>query len=212
MSKLNKIKDDNELESCVKDINNRIYIINHYLQEWEALMLFSSEDNGEKFNEYELAFRYIKKAYLDMVFINLNIIFDKSSAPNIFRVNDYISNKKEYVKKLQLEKEFVDIAYNINKIRNKAVAHIDDIDIRMVYRSYKTSKQDLDNIIFYLDKRLECLILHSDLKIDKNEVIYLDGEGVKAILELLPSKNPYNRTSKGIRLEKRFTNICEISG
>ncbi|OOH86540.1 hypothetical protein BMT54_10525 [Pasteurellaceae bacterium 15-036681] len=101
--------------------------------------------------------------------------------------------------------------FSVNKIRNKAVAHIDDFDINNIYRQFKVSKQHLDNIIFYIDKRLECLIRHSELNFTKNELIYLEGEGIHAILNLLPEKNPYAKSAKGIRLERQFDYICEIT-
>lgn len=210
MPRIPEISKMDELECCIKDINNRINVINHYLQEWEALMLFSQKDSGRKFMEYSLFFKYVRKAYLDMVFINLNVIFDRSSKPNIYRVNDYIAKLNPYVKNLNLEDEFDDVAFNIKNIRNKVVAHIDILQIEKVYRKFQISKKNLDDIIFYIDKRLECLILHSGIEYTKNEIIYLENEGINAVLNSLPAENIYKKTAKGIKLQKGFDNICEI--
>lgn len=207
---IKKIKNDQELEMCINDIQNRLSYINHYLQEWEVLMNFCSKDNGEKYNEYRLFFKYVRKAYLDMVFLNLSIIFDGGSIPNIYRVNEYISNKSDFVKRLSLYWEFKDISEDIKNIRNKAVAHIDDVHIENIYRRFKVSKTKLDNILYYLDKRLECLIKHSGIDIVKNELIYLDNEGMKSVLEHLPRTNPNANTARGIRLKNNFEYTCEL--
>lgn len=210
MPRTPKISEMNELEYCISDINNRLNVINHYLQEWEALMLFSQTDSGHKYMEYHLFFKYVRKAYLDMVFINLNIIFDRTSKLSIYRVNNYISKSNEYIKSLDLNSEFEEVSFNVRNIRNKAIAHIDSMKIEYIYRKFKVSKKSLDDIIFYLDKRLECLILHSGIEYTKNEIIYLENEGIRAVLELLPSENSYKNTAKGIGLKKDFDNICEL--
>ena len=207
---MGKIEDCNELEKIIKDINNRLYVSNHYLQEWESMMKFLSSENS-LYQEYHLFLKYFKKAYLDMVFVNINIIFDKNSIPNIFSVNSYISSKSDFIKSLKLDEEFDSVSFNLKRIRNKAIAHIDNIDTRKIYREFKISKQDLDNIIYYIDRRLECLIKHSGLKIDKNEIIYLKGEGIECVLNLLPKENPYKNTAKGVGLEKQFGDICELT-
>ncbi|MGX2951603.1 hypothetical protein ACWIUA_12020, partial [Ursidibacter sp. B-7004-1] len=173
------------------------------------MMKFLSE-NSHLYQEYHLFLKYFKKSYLDMVFLNLNVIFDKGSIPNIFSVNTYISSQNEFAKKLNFETEFEHISFKLKKIRNKAIAHIDDININNIYQEFNISKQDLDNIIYYTDKRLECLIKFSQLEFVKNEIIYLEGEGIEAILKLLPKDNPYKHTAKGIRLEKQFGCISEL--
>ena len=146
------IKTDVEFLECLKQIKIKIRDAKHYLYEYDKLKIFSDirhKYGHSVFNEkppfinrrnpdreftynhekYNGLLPYMCKAYIAMVFVELNIIFDK---------------KEKDISKIYEDK--------INKIRNKAIAHMELENIDLIFQEYNTSVKDLMDFISKLEK------------------------------------------------------------
>jgi len=168
------IKTDVEFLECLKQIKIKIRDAKHYLYEYDKLKIFSDirhKYGHSVFNEkppfinrrnpdreftynhekYNGLLPYMCKAYIAMVFVELNIIFDNSSKICINNIRSYagkiginLPKKEKDISKIYEDK--------INKIRNKAIAHMELENIDLIFQEYNTSVKDLMDFISKLEK------------------------------------------------------------
>ena len=55
-----------EIITIAEAIFEKLKISNHYISEWEQIMLQGNSDNGSLFNQYYFSLGFIRHAYLYM--------------------------------------------------------------------------------------------------------------------------------------------------
>ena len=214
------IKTNVEFLECLKQIKIKIRNAKHYLYEYDKLKRFSNirhkyghsafnEDSPfsnrrdpnraftSNYEKYSGLLSYMCKAYIAMVFIELNIIFDSSSKICIDNIRSYAGRIG-----IKFPKKDKDISKThedkINKIRNKAIAHMELENVDSIFEEYNTSVKDLMDFIGKLEKWFSEII----------KVIDNEKNGFNE-----PSKDDHSadRSYKEVSEEyKAFRDLCNL--
>mgnify|MGYP000587638670 FL=1 len=63
-----------EIITIAEVILKKLEIANHYISEWEQIMLQGNSDNGSLFKQYYFSLGFIRHAYLYMSILTLSLI------------------------------------------------------------------------------------------------------------------------------------------
>lgn len=182
-----------EIYELAKEINERLKIANHYINEWEIIMLQGNSDNGRLFNKYYFSLAFIRKAYLEMTIITLSTIFERNGDVNLYKLRKSIENflgKSIEKADEKYGEDFIRIVEGLKHIRDKGIAHTDARNISQYWEQASISKGDISKIIQDTHKYILYLLDLIDIK-NPSDICLSDfsESGLKLIYSKLKDNN-----------------------
>lgn len=186
-----------EIITIAEAIFKKVYIANHYISEWEQIMLQGNSDNGSLFNQYYFSLGFIRHAYLYMSILTLCTVIDNTGTHNIKNLREKIQTYKslEIEDLVSYTKDGKNLLSNtingLKLLRDKTIAHTENTDQNKLFKEAGISKSDISLFINSVIRYINYLMSFIDYK--KNFILpnYSD-RGIKLIykaLENTPKEN-----------------------
>lgn len=161
-----------EIITIAEAIFEKLKIANHYISEWEQIMLQGNSDNGSLFNQYYFSLGFIRHAYLYMSVLILCTVIDNTGDNNIKNLREKIQTCKnleikDLISYTEDSKELLSKTINgLRLLRDKAIAHTENIDPDKLFEEAGISKIDISLFIKNVIKYINHLMSFIDYKKD----------------------------------------------
>lgn len=186
-----------EIITIAEAIFKKVYIANHYISEWEQIMLQGNSDNGSLFNQYYFSLGFIRHAYLYMSILTLCTVIDNTGTHNIKNLREKIQTYKslEIEDLVSYTKDGKNLLSNtingLKLLRDKTIAHTENTDQNKLFKEAGISKSDISLFINSVIRYINYLMSFIDYK----KIFILPNYsdlGIKLIykaLENIPTQN-----------------------
>ena len=161
-----------EIITIAEAIFKKLKIANHYISEWEQIMLQGNSDNGSLFKQYYFSLGFIRHAYLYMSILILCTVIDNTGDNNIKNLREKIQTCKnleikDLISYTEDSKESLSKTINgLRLLRNKIIAHTENIDPDKLFEDAGISKIDISLFIKNVIKYINHLMSFIDYKKD----------------------------------------------
>ena len=186
-----------EIITIAEAIFEKLKIANHYISEWEQIMLQGNSDNGSLFNQYYFSLGFIRHAYLYMSILTLCTVIDNTGTHNIKNLREKIQTYKsleieDLVSYTKDGKNTLSKTMNgLKLLRDKTIAHTENLDQNILFKESGISKADISLFINNVIKYINHLMSFIDYK--KHFILpnYSDY-GIKLIYKALENTQKQN--------------------
>jgi hypothetical protein len=161
-----------EIITIAEAIFKKLKIANHYISEWEQIMLQGNPDNGSLFKQYYFSLGFIRHAYLYMSILILCTVIDNTGDNNIKNLREKIQTCKnleikDLISYTEDSKESLSKTINgLRLLRDKTIAHTENIDPDKLFEDAGISKIDISLFIKSVIKYIDHLMSFIDYKKD----------------------------------------------
>lgn len=134
--------------SLIQSIHHKLKLANFYFQEHKEIIKQRDSDNGILYLKYNFSLPFIQKAYFEHSILILCTLFEKDGEASFVKLRT--SLEKSNAKLQSLEEKFVEVhrvIKGLKTIRNKSIAHTDNIDIEKLYEEANLTFQDIDILL-----------------------------------------------------------------
>lgn len=186
-----------EIITIAEAIFEKLKIANHYISEWEIIMLQGNSDNGSLLNQYYFSLGFIRHAYLYMSILTLCTVIDNTGAHNIKNLREKIQTYKslEIEDLISYTKDSRNLLSNtingLKLLRDKTIAHTENTDQNKLFKEAGISKSDISLFINSVIKYINYLMSFIDYKKDFILPNHSD-HGIKLIYEALENTPKQN--------------------
>lgn len=159
-----------EIITIAEAIFKKVYIANHYISEWEQIMLQGNSDNGSLFNQYYFSLGFIRHAYLYMSILTLCTVIDNTGTHNIKNLREKIQTYKslEIEDLVSYTKDGKNLLSNtingLKLLRDKTIAHTENTDQNKLFKEAGISKSDISLFINSVIRYINYLMSFIDYK------------------------------------------------
>ncbi|VTM25070.1 Uncharacterised protein [Stutzerimonas stutzeri] len=161
-----------EIITIAEGIFEKLKIANHYISEWEQIMLQGNSDNGYLFKKYYFSLGFIRHAYLYMSILTLCTVIDNTGTHNIKNLREKIQTYKslkieELTSYIKDDKNSLSKTMNgLKLLRDKTIAHTENLDQNIIFKEAGISKEDISLFINNVIKYINYLMSFIDYKKD----------------------------------------------
>jgi hypothetical protein len=186
-----------EIITIAEVILKKLEIANHYISEWEQIMLQGNSDNGSLFKQYYFSLGFIRHAYLYMSILTLCTVIDNTGDNNIKNLREKIQTYKslEIEDLISYTKDSRNLLSNtingLKLLRDKTIAHTENTDQNKLFKEAGISKSDISLFINSVIKYINYLMSFIDYKKDFILPNHSD-HGIKLIYEALENTPKQN--------------------
>jgi|GEM_PF-3369307 hypothetical protein len=159
-----------EIITIAEAIFEKLKIANHYISEWEQIMLQGNSDNGSLFNQYYFSLGFIRHAYLYMSILTLCTVIDNTGTHNIKNLREKIQTYKslEIEDLVSYTKDGKNLLSNtingLKLLRDKTIAHTENTDQNKLFKEAGISKSDISLFINSVIRYINYLMSFIDYK------------------------------------------------
>lgn len=159
-----------EIITIAEAIFEKLKIANHYISEWEQIMLQGNSDNGSLFNQYYFSLGFIRYAYLYMSILTLCTVIDNTGTHNIKNLREKIQTYKslEIEDLVSYTKDGKNLLSNtingLKLLRDKTIAHTENTDQNKLFKEAGISKSDISLFINSVIRYINYLMSFIDYK------------------------------------------------
>lgn len=139
----------NNILPLIDKIHKRLDMANHFIKEYLFIREQSSKDNGEVFNKYYFSLAYVRKAYFEYAIIILTTLYENSGAVNFKKLRESVESflDSKLIRADQYATDFERILNGLKIIRDKTIAHLEELDENKFYQDAGITILDIEKFI-----------------------------------------------------------------
>ncbi|OAQ15779.1 hypothetical protein F480_00100 [Bibersteinia trehalosi Y31] len=199
----------------IDKIHKRLDMANHYIKEYSLIREQASKDSGKIFNRYYFSLAYVKKAYLEYAILILTTLYENNGEVNFrnLRINIENSVDKKLMRAEQYAFDFERILNGLKTIRDKTIAHLEELDENKSYQFAAISLLDIEKFIQFSQCYLRYLI--QNLDIDLNQYARLNNfsnfgfEIIYALIEKEVNRDPDKELQDFLNEQQKLIDIIQ---
>lgn len=199
----------------IDKIHKRLDMANHYIKEYSLIREQASKDSGKIFNRYYFSLTYVKKAYLEYAILILTTLYENNGEVNFRNLRIKIENSvdKKLMRAEQYAFDFERILNGLKTIRDKTIAHLEELDENKFYQFAAISLLDIEKFIQFSQCYLIYLI--QNLDIDLNQYARLNNfsnfgfEIIYALIEKEVNRDPDKELQDFLNEQQKLIDIIQ---
>ncbi|MBF0784302.1 hypothetical protein E4T80_02260 [Muribacter muris] len=167
---------------CLTAFHSRLKIAYHYFQEQKEIAKQRDSDGGKIYRQY-YSFPLIKKAYFEQSILTLCTLFEKASPVSLFQLRETLGERSCSIPTFDdYFDDFDRIFEGVKTIRDKSIAHLENLNIDQFYVEANITYADIDSLFLALLDYLKALVNTADIQLGyKLTFAYCPDYGIKQI-------------------------------